>query len=259
VNENPAESCGAGVVGYNHLMSKSERYERQLIIEGWGDQGQNRLSRAVVGVAGIGGLGSPVCTYLAAAGVGTLEICDFQDVELSNLNRQILYNDSDIGSPKVVAAADRLSRMNPDIAVVPHHDLITDDSVDRVYGNCDLIVDCLDNPETRHVMNRYCVAHGIPLIHAGVMEFYGQIMLIRPPKTACLGCFFPHEISKETPIPIVGSTAGVMGAMEANLAIRYLLGMEEDSKGQLISVDLSTMEMMSIDIPRNPDCPVCGE
>jgi len=259
VNEKPAESCGAKVVKYNHLMNKSERYERQLIIEGWGEKGQNRLSRAVVGVAGTGGLGSPACTYLTAAGVGTLKICDFQDVELSNLNRQILYNDGDIGLPKVVAAAERLSRLNPEIAVVPHNELITDDSVVRIFGNCDLIVDCLDNPETRHVINRFCVARGIPLVHAGVMEFYGQIMLVRPPKTACLGCFFPHESSEVTPIPIFGATAGVLGAMEANLAIRCLLGMEEDSKGQLISVDLSTMEMMSIDIPKNPDCPVCGE
>jgi molybdopterin/thiamine biosynthesis adenylyltransferase len=240
-------------------MNGNERYERQIIIDGWGDEGQKKLKGSHIGIAGTGGLGSPAAIYLAAAGVGRLSICDYQDLEISNLNRQVLYTTEDAGDSKVQAAARRLSALNPEIQLIPHNKLIDTGNISEIFGDCDLIVDCLDNPETRLVINRFCVERSIAFVHAGVREFYGQVMLITPPTTPCLACFFDAEgFENDGPIPICGSTAGVLGSLEANVALRWLLGMESGTEGVFFSVDLTSMEINRIEMAKNPDCRVCG-
>jgi adenylyltransferase/sulfurtransferase len=243
---------------YTGIMISSERYERQVFIEGWGEEGQARLAGAHVGIAGVGGLGSPASTYIAAAGVGRITLCDFQGIELSNLNRQVLYVTDEIGKPKEAQAARRLSALNPEIEIITHDEPITNGNVAQIFSDCDIVVDCLDNPTTRLVLNRFCVDRFTPLVHAGVWEFYGQVMLIDPPKTSCLACFLSVENGEEGPIPIAGTTAGVLGCMEANLVVRYLLGMTSDVAGAFISVDLTTMQSTRIAMVKNPACQVCG-
>ena len=240
-------------------MPDSERYERQIIMDGWGDAGQRKLAAAHVGIVGTGGLGSPVALYLAAAGVGTLTLCDNQEIELSNLNRQILYGTPDVGGRKVEVAARRLSDLNPDVDVRARHVRVTDDTVDDVLGDCTLIVDCLDNFETRFVINRFCVRRRLPMVHAGVREFYGQTMLINPPHTPCLACFLPSTDAGDGPIPICGATAGVFGSMQASMALQWLIGLGRDTAGIFINVDLVDMQIHKVNMKKRVDCPVCGD
>jgi adenylyltransferase/sulfurtransferase len=225
---------------------------------GWGEEGQAWLADAHVGIAGTGGLGSPASMYIAAAGVGRITLCDSQKIELSNLNRQVLYDSDEIGKTKVVHAARRLSALNPEIEIFSLDEPIDDGNVARIFSDCDIVVDCLDNPTARLVLNRFCVDRFTPLVHAGVQEFYGQVMLIDPPKTSCLACFLSEDTREEEPIPISGATAGVLGCMEANLTVLYLLGLASDVAGKYISVDLMAMESTRIEMPKNPACPVCG-
>jgi len=240
-------------------MNSSERYTRQLIIDGWGAEGQQKLKDSHIGIAGTGGLGSPVSVYLAAAGIGRISICDYQDIEISNLNRQVLYSTTDIGNSKAETAGRRLAALNPDIEIISHNRRLDAGNIPEIFGDCSLIVDCLDNPDTRLIINEFCVQHSITFVHAGVREFYGQVMLIVPPATPCLACFFDAAgFTDDGPIPICGSTAGVLGCLEANLALRWLLGLESENEGVFFSVDLTTMEISRIEMIKNPECRVCG-
>jgi adenylyltransferase/sulfurtransferase len=240
-------------------MYTHERYKRQISIEGWGIAAQEKIAAAKVCVAGIGGLGSPVSTYLAAAGIGTLVLCDYQNIDLSNLNRQVLYRTADIGKEKLRTARDRLTELNPEISVEIVEGRITDDSAARAFSGADLIVDCLDNFETRFVLNRFAVAEQIPFIHAGIMSLYGQMVLLAPPKTACLRCFIsPDAAGGTAPPPVLGATAGVVGSMEAAEALKVIAGLGDEAFGVLHTVDLMTFSFDSIALQKNPECPVCG-
>ncbi|MCX8044078.1 MAG: HesA/MoeB/ThiF family protein, partial [Desulfobacterota bacterium] len=204
------------------------------------------------------GLGSPLSIYLAVAGVGTLRICDFGEPELSNLNRQILHDDTRIGRNKADSARETLTRLNPDISVIALQEKITDATVDHLVGEADIIVDCLDNFDTRHVLNRYAVKRRIPMVHAGVYGMNGQMMFIKPPETPCLWCM--HAGSVPTSIfPIVGATAGVIGCLEALETLKHLTGVGINLKGCLLIWDGTTMEFTKIPLKKLPDCPVCGK
>jgi adenylyltransferase/sulfurtransferase len=233
------------------------RYGRQMMIPGWGETGQLRLKGAQVFVAGAGGLGSPVATYLAVAGVGEIRICDADRVELSNLNRQILHMDSRIGDPKAQSAAQTLHALNPTVHIVPQPDTLEQASVERLVGHPDLVIDCLDNFETRYVLNAYCQAEGIPLIHGAVGGLLGQVTFLHPPETPCLRCIFPEAPPRGT-FPVVGVTPGVIGCIQAAEAIKYLTGVGTVLKGQLLIFDGESMEFTPIRVERVPFCPVCG-
>lgn len=246
--------------GHRHAMDvtarEQERYCRQMMMPGWGTDAQMKLKRSRVFIAGAGGLGSPVAMYLAAAGVGTLRICDCGELEMSNLNRQILHDDSRIGWNKAVSAQKTLERMNPDITVEALQEKITADSVGALVGRVDLILDCLDNFPTRHILNEYAVHSGIPLIHAGVYGMQGQVTFIQAPETPCLWC-----MSAGTPaavFPIVGAAAGVVGCMEALEAIKYLSGAGTNLRGRLLVWNGETMDFMDLPQKKIEDCPVCG-
>lgn len=240
-------------------LSESERnrYHRQMIFPGWGEEAQQRVKNAKVFVAGAGGLGSPLSIYLAVAGVGTIRIADCGSLELSNLNRQILHDDSRIHKNKALSARETLTRLNPDIAVEPVTGEITDINVQAAIGTVDLIIDCLDNFETRHILNKYAVRTGTPLIHAGVYGMRGQITFIKPPETPCLWCMHTGTLPK-TLFPIVGATAGVIGCLEALEAIKYLSGVGTNLMGRMLIWDGAAMEFMELPQKKIPDCPVCG-
>ena len=234
-----------------------QRYHRQILIPGWGEEGQLRLGAATVFVAGAGGLGSPLSLYLAAAGVGTLRVCDFGQVELSNLNRQILHGQGDIGRPKPDSAGESLARLNPHTRMVLLKEPISRDSISSLVGEASLIVDCLDNFETRYVINEFALRSGIPFIHAGVQGLCGQIGLFNPPQTACLACLIP-EAPPAALFPILGATAGLVGCLQALEALKHLSGVGETLRGRLLFCDGASMDFQTVTLERDPACLVCG-
>ena len=237
---------------------EKERYSRQMIMPGWDIQGQEKLRSSTVFIAGAGGLGSPVSLYLAAAGVGTLRICDCGEPELSNLNRQILHDESRIGCNKAVSAKETLKRINPDVKVEPLEESITDCNVADLAGDASIIVDCLDNFETRHVLNRYSVKTHTAMIHAGIHGMNGQVTFIHPPETPCLWCIFPGDVPVEV-FPVVGATAGVIGCIEALEAIKFITGYGVGLSGQLLIWDGGATDFQKIEIKKDPACPVCAK
>jgi adenylyltransferase/sulfurtransferase len=244
--------------GAFHLTGEDrQRYHRQMLLPEWGEQAQERLAAATVFVAGAGGLGSPVAIYLAAAGVGTLRICDAGQVELSNLNRQILHGQGDIGRDKPASAVESLGRLNPRLRLEPLTETITGKNIAELVGAASLIVDCLDNFDTRYVINEYALHSGMPFVHAGVQGLCGQIGFFNPPETACLACVIPEAPAAST-FPIVGATAGLLGCLEALEALKFLTGAGDLLRGRLLFCDGAAMEFQEIALERDPGCPVCG-
>jgi molybdopterin-synthase adenylyltransferase len=232
-----------------------QRYARQMLM--FGDQGQEKLKSARVFVAGAGGLGSPVSICLAAAGVGTIRVVDHDVVELTNLNRQVLHGDADIGRSKVDSAADTLRSLNPCISIDPVRETITADNVLSLVEGFDIIVDAMDNIATRLVLNRAALARGIPLVHGAVRGFFGQATTVIPGRTACLRCFLPEHMEKEV-FPIVGTTPAVIGAIQAGEVIRCLLGEGELLTNRLLLFEGHRSAFEEVLLERNPRCPACG-
>lgn len=233
------------------------RYQRQLLIEGWDIEVQEKLKQSVVFIAGAGGLGSPVLLYLAAAGVGTLKICDSDRIELSNLNRQIHYPKNSIGSYKVETTSDVLKGLNPNIHIVEFPFKIDKANVASLLDNVDLIMDCLDNIETRYVLNEWSFRMRIPMIHAGVSGLGGQITFLQPPETPCLTCIFHDENVSETS-SVVGCIPGTLGSLQALEAIKYLTGIGTNLKNRLLIFDGENSRFETIGIEKDPNCPICG-
>ena len=265
----PADAIADEVLGYFNRIGSAgplalaaperSRYLRQLLIPGWGQQAQEKLRDATVFIAGAGGLGCPASLYLAAAGVGRIRICDNGRVELSNLNRQVLYSDADIGKEKAVRAAEALRRANPHIAVEPLVERIDDSSIGRLAGGADLLLDCLDNFETRHVLNRFAAAKGLPLVHAGIEGLAGQVSFIQTPHTPCLFCMFPGSSPADRVFPVAGVTPGIIGSMQAAEAVKWLTGVGSTLSGALLFWDCGSMEFHRITVAKDPHCPVCSK
>ena len=242
------------------MLSKAEiiRYNRQLLINGWGNEAQERLKQSTVFVAGVGGLGSPLLYYLAVAGIGTLKICDFDKIDLSNLNRQILHTENEIGILKVDSAYNTLINANPNITIIKVNEKLGEKNTPKIVGDADIIVDCLDNFYTRQILNETSVKKSIPMIHAGVSGFIGQITFIHPPDTPCLACFFPDKAKKEI-TPIVGATAGILGSLQALEVIKYLTGIGENLKNKLLFWDGLEMNFKTIKLQKNCNCKICSK
>lgn len=232
------------------------RYQRQLSIPGWGEEGQIRIASARVFIAGAGGLGSPVAMYLAAAGVGEIRICDMDRIELSNLNRQILHNDERIGEYKAESAAKTLRQLNPDIRVIPVAEYLDRSNADRVIGKPDILIDCLDNYETRYLLNEYCIENGIPLVHGAIWGLVGQVSFLAPPETPCLLCIVPTPPPKQI-FPVLGVTPGVIGCLQAMEALKYLVGIGSNLKGTMLFFDGEEMTFTPLLVRRNEACPAC--
>jgi len=232
-----------------------ERYKRQTML--FGEEGQERLKKAHIFVAGAGGLGSPVSIYLAVAGVGTLTVVDKDVVDQSNLNRQILHGQADIGKKKVASAEEKLTALNPDIRVNVIDTTIDESNAARLIGGADGIVDAMDNYPTRYLLNDIALEKKIPLFHGAIRGFYGQATTIIPGKTACLRCVFPCAPPKEV-FPVIGATPGVIGTIQANEVIRYLLGTGDLLANRLLIWDGKCSRTEEIAVARNPRCPACG-
>ena len=232
-----------------------ERYKRQILL--FGEEGQERLKKAHIFIAGAGGLGSPVSIYLAVAGVGTITIVDMDVVDLTNLNRQILHFDRDVGKKKTASAEEKLRELNPDIKINAIYVRIEESNAVKLIGKADGIVDAMDNYPTRYLLNDIAIAKKIPLFHGGIRGFYGQATTIIPGKTPCLKCIFPKAPPKEV-FPVVGVTPGIIGTIQANEVIKYLLGSGDLLTGRLFIWDGMQAHSEEICVERNPACEACS-
>ena len=241
------------------MLTKDElkRYDRQILLKGIGKEGQEKLKKARVFVAGAGGLGSPISIYLAVAGVGTIRLADHDTIELSNLNRQILHGDGDIGKRKVDSAAQKLKSLNKDINVETVADTITEANVSKLVGDCDLIVDAMDNLPTRYVLNKAAIEENIPFFHGAVYGFEGRAMTVLPGKTACLWCLYQGRVT-EGKFPVVGVAPAVIGCIEATEVIKYITGIGELLTDKLLIYDGLNLEFTKLEIKRDPACQHCG-
>jgi adenylyltransferase/sulfurtransferase len=233
------------------------RYHRQMLLEGWGEEGQRKLTNAHVAVVGAGGLGCPVSLYLVAAGVGKLTIIDADVVEETNLNRQVLHWSNDIGKPKVQSAVEKLRQFNPQVEITPIHGRLTDETVEDWLKDADIIVDALDNFPTRQVLNKYAVKTRKPLVHGAIYGWEGRATTILPYETACLACLF-EEGPPPGVFPVVGTTPGVIAMIQATEVLKLLLGIGQPLFNRYLIYDGLTMTFHTVKLRRRPECPVCG-
>ena len=232
-----------------------ERYSRQIIVAGWGEEGQSRLKSARVVVAGAGGLGSAILMNLGGAGVGNIRIVDGDKVELDNLNRQALYRATDVGKPKATTAAERIREFNPWIAVEGIADSITERNVHDLVGDR-LIIDALDNLETRFLLNAVAVERGLPLFHGAIYGFEGRATTIIPGSTACLSCLYREVISGT--VPVAGVTPAIIGSIQSTEVIKYVIGIGHLLVNRLLMYEGTTMTFTEMVIKRDPQCSICG-
>ena len=240
-----------------------ERYNRHLLLGEFGEAGQQKLKAARVLIVGGGGLGSPAALYLAAAGVGTLGIVDFDKVDISNLQRQVLYAQPDVGVPKVAAAAARLRALNPLIQVQPHDAEVTAANVMDLIKPYDLILDGSDRLSTRYQVNDACVLQKKMLVSAAIYRFEGQTFSYVPGRGPCYRCLFANAAEGVTPncaeAGVLGVLPGILGTIQATEAIKLLTGIGEPLVGRLLMFDALTMRFDEFKVSRRKDCAVCGE
>ena len=264
-----APDCGDKSGDANRLVpmtdSELERYARHIVLREIGGAGQTRLRAARVLVVGAGGLGSPVLEYLAAAGVGTISIVDHDVVSLSNLQRQVLFDDRHLGRPKVVAAQERLGRLNPGVSVLPVQTRLNSSNADDLLRSHDLVLDGTDSFDVRQIVNRATVLLGIPLVSGAISQWEGQVTVFSVADgTPCYACVFPNE-----PEPgvapscaeagVIGALPGIIGSMMASEAIKVITGAGETLMGHLLMYDTLYGEFRKIRLVRRHDCAVCGE
>ena len=236
--------------------SQRKRYSRQILSPSIGEEGQEKLSKIRVLQIGAGGLGSPFALYLVAAGIKELTILDNDVLSISNLQRQILYKESQIGIEKVLAAKESLTTLNSEVEINTFNEYVDENSIVKYIENKDFIVDCSDNFKTKFLVNEVAVKYGIKAVIAGIKDFYGQIITIDPKKTACYECVFnkPDIIdSKEGPLPVIGVTPGILGTLEALEVIKTSLGLP-NLENKLLMVNLLNLMFNTIDIVKNPNC-----
>lgn len=241
------------------VLSKTDiiRYDRQIRSQFLGRKGQARLKQSHVVVAGAGGLGCPAATYLACAGIGHITIIDHGVVELTNLNRQFLHWDEDIGQQKAISAAAKLVKLNPGVQITPITTKITTTNARQLIKEASAVIDALDNFRTRAILNRACVAEQIPLIHGGVWGLCGQVTTILPGATPCLACIYPRRPHDQSPFPVLGVTPGVIAAIQAIEAIKIIVGFGRTLAGRMLLINEATMDFAFRELTRNPECPVC--
>ena len=242
---------------------EKKRYSRHLLLGDFGEQGQMKLSQSSVLIVGLGGLGSPVALYLAAAGVGRLLIADGDTLDVTNLQRQILFDTESAGELKVELAETRLSGLNPEVDVEVIDHALTESDLEEYVPEVDLVLDCSDNLTTRKAVNRICAEQGIPLVSAAAIRWEGHLMLFdfRQPETPCYECLYPANAAEPalncSTSGVVGPLLGVLGSMQALEAIKLLLGVDASINGKLMMFDGKNHQWQSFRIQKKPDCPTC--
>jgi len=243
---------------------QKRRYSRHLLIPEVGAEGQAKLLASKALLVGAGGLGSPAALYLAAAGVGTIGIVDFDVVDVSNLQRQILHTTDRLGEKKVVSATAAIKALNPDVEVIPHEVVLGPSNVDEIIAGYDVILDGTDTFETRYTLNDAAVAAGIPVIHASVFRFEGQLTTFVPYEGPCYRCLYPTPPPPElapgcSVAGVLGVVPGIMGLLQTNEALKVLLGIGETLAGRLLLFDALDASFTELKLRRDPACPVCSD
>ncbi|HEV8518283.1 MAG TPA: molybdopterin-synthase adenylyltransferase MoeB [Burkholderiales bacterium] len=241
------------------------RYSRHILLPQLGIEGQEKFRRAHALVVGAGGLGSPVALYLAAAGVGTLTICDGDAVDLTNLQRQIVHRSDAIGVSKAESARQTLATINPEVEVNALAERVTGARLEELVAGSGIVLDCSDNFATRHAINRACVAHRKPLVSGAGVRFDGQVAVfdLREAQSPCYHCLFPeHGDNEDMRCAVMGVFAplvGIIGATQAAEALKLIAGVGESLNGRLLLLDSLAMEWRTVRLERDPACAVCGE
>jgi molybdopterin/thiamine biosynthesis adenylyltransferase len=231
------------------------RYNRQLTMPDFGQEAQDRLKQAHIVIAGVGGLGCAAAVYLTAAGVGHISIVDSDTVSLSDLNRQILYSEDDIGEKKVSAAAGRLSRLNSRVTIKPVFTRIDDENAMGIVAGAQAVIDGLDNPSARQAVNAACVKLKVPYIYGGVSGWRGMMTTIIPGETPCLACFSPEGVRGGG---VIGMVPAIIANIQALEAIKLLTGRRPSLAGRLLLFHGDEMKFSFYEIKRNEDCPICA-
>jgi molybdopterin/thiamine biosynthesis adenylyltransferase/rhodanese-related sulfurtransferase len=243
---------------------QKQRYSRHLLIPEVGSEGQAKLLDSKVLLIGAGGLGSPATLYLAAAGVGTIGIVDFDVVDLSNLQRQVLHGTDRIGEKKVESARRTIQNLNPDVRVVGHEEMLVADNVARIIAGYDVILDGTDTFETRYILNDAAVVANIPVVHASVFRFEGQLTVFQPYEVPCYRCLYPTPPPPElapgcSVAGVLGVVPGIMGLLQANEVLKLLLGIGDTLAGRLLLFDALDTSFTELKLKRDPNCPVCSD
>ena len=241
-----------------------KRYSRHIVLPEVGGKGQKKIAESKVFLVGAGGLGSPSGYYLTAAGVGKIGIADSDTVELSNLQRQILHQTGSIGKSKVESARETLQALNPEVEIATYNERLTSENILGIIEDYDVVMDGSDNFPTRYLMNDACVLSNKPLSYGAIFRFEGQVMTIIPGQGPCYRCLFP-----EPPPPglvpscqeagVLGVLPGVIGLLQATEVLKYILGKEVSLKGHLLTYDAMDMHFHKVKVPRDKNCPICGE
>ncbi len=240
------------------------RYSRHIILEQMGGAGQEKLLGSKVLIIGAGGLGSPAAMYLAAAGVGTLGLVDADDVDLTNLQRQIIHHTPDVGTPKVDSAKAKLEVINPDVNVRTHPVWAKAANLRPIVREYDFVIDGTDNFAAKFLINDACILEGKPFSHGGILRFDGQLLTVLPGKTTCYRCIFDspppaNAVPSCSQAGVLGVLPGVIGSLQATEAVKYLLGLGDLLTDTLLTYNALKMEFRKVQMRRNPDCPICGE
>lgn len=238
------------------MLTEEERvrYARQIALPQFGEEGQMRLKEGSVLIIGAGGLGSPVAMYLAAAGVGRIGLVDGDNADLTNLQRQIIHTTADVGRPKVISAAEKLTAINPDITIEPHNRFVNADNIHDLISNYDFVIDATDNFDIKLLVNDACVEAGKAYCHGAIWRYEGQLTTVTP-GSACYRCLFSSVPSKEQAKGPIGVLPGVIGTLQATEAVKYLSGIGKLLTGKLLRFDSLTMQFTTISFGISPDCP----
>jgi adenylyltransferase/sulfurtransferase len=252
------------VQDFQYTPEQLIRYSRHFLLPEVGEDGQAKLLQAKALMVGAGGLGSPSAYYLAAAGVGTIGIIDNDVVDISNLQRQILHANDRVGKPKVDSAKQTLEGLNPDVRVIPYQAKLTSENIMEIIKDYDLVVDGCDNFPTRYLVNDACVLAGKPNVHGSIFQFEGQATVFYPGKGPCYRCLYPEPPPAEmapscAEAGVLGVLPGLIGVIEALEAIKIILGKGETLVGRLLHFNTLTMEINTLKLRRDPNCPMCGD
>jgi molybdopterin-synthase adenylyltransferase len=240
-----------------------QRYSRNILLEQVGGAGQEKLLASKVLIVGVGGLGSPAALYLASAGVGTIGLVDGDEVDLTNLQRQIVHHTADVGKRKIASAKKRLKAVNPDVTVRAYDVWARADCIREIIKEYDFVIDGTDNFPAKFLINDACYFERIPFSHGGVLQFEGQLMTVIPGRTACYRCVFPGPPLASVVAPcgqagVLGVLPGVIGSLQATEAIKYLLGIGELLTDSLLTYSALTMDFRRVPTKRRTHCPLCG-
>ena len=241
------------------------RYSRHILLDQIGIEGQQKINAAHALIIGAGGLGSPAAMYLASAGVGKITLVDHDEVDLTNLQRQILHTTARVGQPKAESARQTLQAINPDIAIVTLQEKVSGQRLQELVQNASIVLDCCDNFSTRHAVNQACVEFGVPLVSGAAISFDGQISVFdsRDTSSPCYACLFPPDQQFEevqcATMGVFAPLVGIIGSMQAAEALKVMMDIGKPLLGRLLLLDAQTMEWTQIRVARNLACAVCGQ